>query len=163
MLGAHPANQGTPGTAFAVWAPSAAAVRVVGDWNGWDGRCTRCAPWGRPAVWEIFVPEAQPGHHYKFEVTGVDGGHPLRADPLAQATEVPPANASVVFRSTHAWGDDEWMARRAGRTPLGRAHGGVRDAPRLVDAQPRRQRPRLHDLAQSWPTTCSTWASPTSS
>jgi 1,4-alpha-glucan branching enzyme len=72
---------------------------------------------GASGVWEIFVPEAPPGHRYKFEVMGVDGATQLRADPLAQATEVPPANASVVFRSTHAWGDDEWMARRAGARP----------------------------------------------
>ena len=118
VLGAHPrSHQGTPGTAFAVWAPSARAVRVVGDWNGWDGRVHPMRSLGAAGVWEIFVPEAQPGHHYKFEVTGVDGVTQLRADPVAQATEVPPANASVVFRSTHAWGDDAWMARRAGARP----------------------------------------------
>jgi 1,4-alpha-glucan branching enzyme len=118
VLGAHPrSHQGTPGTAFAVWAPSARAVRVAGDWNGWDGRVHPMRSLGASGVWEIFVPEAPPGHRYKFEVMGVDGATQLRADPLAQATEVPPANASVVFRSTHAWGDDEWMARRAGARP----------------------------------------------
>jgi 1,4-alpha-glucan branching enzyme len=118
VLGAHPrTHQGTPGTAFAVWAPSARGVRVVGDWNGWDGRVHPMRSLGASGVWDIFVPEARPGHHYKFEVVGADGATQLRADPLAQATEVPPANASVVFRSTHSWGDDGWMARRAAARP----------------------------------------------
>jgi 1,4-alpha-glucan branching enzyme len=113
-LGAHPrVHLGTPGTAFAVWAPGARAVRVVGDWNGWDGRVNPLRSLGVSGVWEIFVPEARAGHRYKFEVVGADGETRLRADPLAQATEVPPANASVVFRSTHEWGDDAWMAQRA--------------------------------------------------
>ena len=113
-LGAHPrVHLGTPGTAFAVWAPGARAVRVVGDWNGWDGRVHPLRSLGVSGVWEIFVPEARAGHRYKFEIVGADGATSLRADPLAQATEVPPANASVVFRSAYEWGDGEWMARRA--------------------------------------------------
>ncbi|HLT69309.1 MAG TPA: 1,4-alpha-glucan branching protein GlgB [Acidimicrobiales bacterium] len=110
-------HQDVEGTAFAVWAPNARAVRVVGDWNGWDGRVHPMRVLGGSGVWEIFVPEARPGHRYKFEVVGADGSTTLRADPLARATEVPPANASVVFRSSYTWGDDEWMARRARSRP----------------------------------------------
>jgi 1,4-alpha-glucan branching enzyme len=117
-LGAHPrVHLGTQGTAFAVWAPAARAVRVVGDWNGWDGRVHPLRSLGASGVWEIFLPEAEPGHRYKFEVVGADGETRLRADPLARATEVPPANASVIFRSSYAWGDDAWMDRRAAARP----------------------------------------------
>jgi len=118
VLGAHPrAHLGTEGTAFAVWAPAAQAVRVVGDWNGWDGRVHPMRTLGASGVWEIFVPEAAPGHRYKFEVVGADGDTRLRADPLAQATELPPATASVIFRSGHEWKDDGWMAQRAESRP----------------------------------------------
>src|SRR5690606_28474886 len=114
VLGAHAReHQGAGGTAFAVWAPSARAVRVVGDWNGWDGRVHPMRSLGSSGVWELFVPEAAPGHHYKYEIVGADGETKLRADPLAQATEVPPATASRIFRSRHEWGDADWLARRA--------------------------------------------------
>jgi len=72
---------------------------------------------GASGVWELFVPEARPGHRYKFEIVGSDGITRLKADPFAQATEMPPANASVIFRSSHPWGDGEWMAHRAGMRP----------------------------------------------
>jgi 1,4-alpha-glucan branching enzyme len=118
VLGAHArVHEGIDGTAFAVWAPGARAVRVVGDWNGWDGRVNPLRTLGASGVWELFVPEAAPGDRYKFEVVGADGQTRLRADPLAEATEVPPANASVIFRSNHEWRDDAWMARRAESRP----------------------------------------------
>ncbi|MGH9113859.1 MAG: GlgB N-terminal domain-containing protein, partial [Acidimicrobiales bacterium] len=83
VLGAHPRHhQGVDGTAFAVWAPAARSVRVVGDWNGWDGRAHPMRLLGVSGVWEIFVPEAQPGHRYKYEVLGADGSLRLKADPL---------------------------------------------------------------------------------
>jgi 1,4-alpha-glucan branching enzyme len=118
VLGAHPrAHQGVEGTAFAVWAPSARAVRVVGEWNGWDGRVHPMRMLGASGVWEIFVPEARPGHRYKYEVLGADGSLRLKADPLATASEAPPDTASVIFRSSFEWGDGEWMARRAATRP----------------------------------------------
>ncbi len=118
VLGAHPrAHQDVEGTAFAVWAPSARAVRVVGDWNGWDGRVHPMRSLGASGVWEIFVPEARPGHRYKYEVLGADGSLRLKADPLATAGDAPPDTASVVFRSSFEWGDGEWMARRAAARP----------------------------------------------
>jgi 1,4-alpha-glucan branching enzyme len=118
VLGARPRHhQGVPGTAFAVWAPAARAVRVVGDWNGWDGRVHPMRSLGASGVWEIFVPEARPGQRYKYEVVEAGGATSLRADPLARATEVPPSTASVIFRSDHDWGDGAWMAGRARARP----------------------------------------------
>ena len=106
-------HQGTPGTSFAVWAPGAQAVRVVGDFNGWDGRLNPMRALGSSGVWEIFLPEVGPGAHYKFEVVTAQGQLSLRADPFAFATEVPPATASVVTQSRHKWQDEAWFAKRA--------------------------------------------------
>jgi 1,4-alpha-glucan branching enzyme len=119
VLGAHPrVHQGVDGTAFAVWAPAARSVRVVGDWNGWHGRMHPMRSLGASGVWELFVPAAGPGHRYKYEVLGADGVVRLKADPVAVAAEHPPANASVVFRSRHEWGDARWLARRAASEPI---------------------------------------------
>ena len=111
-------HQGTPGTSFAVWAPGAQAVRVVGDFNGWDGRLNPMRALGSSGVWEIFLPEVGPGAHYKFEVVTAQGQLSLRADPFAFATEVPPATASVVAQSRHKWQDEAWFARRAATSVL---------------------------------------------
>jgi 1,4-alpha-glucan branching enzyme len=122
VLGAHVrAQRGEQGTSFAVWAPAARAVRLVGDWNGWDGRAHPLRQHGSSGVWETFVAGVGPGQRYKFEVVGADGVTRLKADPLAFATEKPPATASVVFRSSHTWsdGDRAWMERRAASNPLG--------------------------------------------
>ncbi|HTY71414.1 MAG TPA: 1,4-alpha-glucan branching protein GlgB [Actinomycetes bacterium] len=105
------------GTAFAVWAPNARGVRVVGDFNHWDGRAHPMRSLGSSGVWELFVPDVGDGTLYKFEVLGADGVRRQKSDPLAQATEQPPATASRVFTSAHVWGDEEWMARRAGSDP----------------------------------------------
>ena len=85
-------HQGAPGTSFAVWAPGARAVRVVGDFNGWDGRLHPMRVLGSSGVWEIFLPGVAPGARYKFEVVGKHGQMSLRADPFAFATEVPPGH-----------------------------------------------------------------------
>ena len=106
-------HQGTPGTSFAVWAPGAQAVRVVGDFNGWDGRLHPMRVLGSSGVWEIFLPGVGPGARYKFEVLTGHGQMSLRADPFAFATEVPPATASIVTQSRHEWQDGEWLAARA--------------------------------------------------
>ena len=105
-------HQGVDGTSFAVWAPNARAVRVVGEWNHWDGRVHPMRPLGASGVWEVFVPGVGPGAHYKYEVEGADGSLRLKADPFAREAEVPPATASVVSESSYVWGDDEWMAAR---------------------------------------------------
>jgi 1,4-alpha-glucan branching enzyme len=118
VLGAHPrVHQGIDGTAFAVWAPSARSVRVVGDWNGWDGRIHPMRQLGTSGVWEIFVPGARRGQRYKYEVLGADGSLRLKADPLATATDISPSTASMIFRSRFEWGDDEWLARRSQARP----------------------------------------------
>ncbi|HWG56703.1 MAG TPA: 1,4-alpha-glucan branching protein GlgB [Gaiellaceae bacterium] len=119
QLGAHVVDDGV---SFAVWAPNAREVSVVGDWNGWDGRSHRLEPTGSSGIWHAIVPEAAEGHKYKYEVRGADGLLRLKADPVAFAAEVPPQTASVVYRSRYEWADAEWMeARREGdvlRKPL---------------------------------------------
>ena len=113
-LGAQPRmHQGTAGTSFAVWAPGARAVRVVGDFNGWDGRLHPMRVLGSSGVWEIFLPGVGPGARYKFEVLSGHGQVSLRADPFALAAEVPPATASIVTQSRYEWQDAAWFAARA--------------------------------------------------
>ncbi|WP_326754834.1 1,4-alpha-glucan branching enzyme [Streptomyces hirsutus] len=113
-LGAHPmTHQGVTGTRFAVWAPNARGVRVAGGFNFWDGAGYPMRSLGSCGVWELFVPGVGEGELYKFEITRPDGSKTLRADPMARRTEVPPATSSVVTSSRYAWGDAEWLARRA--------------------------------------------------
>jgi 1,4-alpha-glucan branching enzyme len=114
VLGAHHrTHEGVTGTAFAVWAPGARAVRVVGDFNLWDGRVHPMRTMGSSGVWELFVPGVEPGARYKYEVVGADGRLRLKADPMAQLAETPPGTASIVTVSQHEWRDDEWMRHRA--------------------------------------------------
>ena len=113
-LGAHVREvDGVAGTAFAVWAPNARAVAVVGDFNSWDGRLHPMRSLGSSGIWELFVPGIDDGTKYKFEIRSQDGRLKIKADPVAFAAEVPPANASVVHRSRHEWSDGEWLAERA--------------------------------------------------
>jgi 1,4-alpha-glucan branching enzyme len=118
VLGAHPDEiDGVAGTRFAVWAPNARRVSVVGDWNLWDGRVHPMRLRREVGVWELFIPAVGPGARYKYELLGAQGTLlPLRADPFAFAGERRPGNASVVVApSTHVWGDDGWMALRAAK------------------------------------------------
>ncbi|MER7333096.1 MULTISPECIES: 1,4-alpha-glucan branching protein GlgB [unclassified Micromonospora] len=106
------------GVAFAVWAPNARGVRVVGDFTGWapdDGWPMRSL--GASGVWEVFVPGASAGARYKYRILGADGYWRDKADPMAAYAEVPPATASVVHHSTYEWGDAAWLERRARRQP----------------------------------------------
>src|SRR5512144_599902 len=99
-LGAHVrTHQGVAGTSFAVWAPSARSVRVVGDFNGWDGRIHPMRVLGSSGVWELFLPGIGEGARYKYEILTATGHVNLRADPFAFRTEMPPGTASVVDRS----------------------------------------------------------------
>jgi 1,4-alpha-glucan branching enzyme len=119
MLGARPLlHDGVAGTAFSVWAPNARSVRIAGDFNDWDDRLHPMRQLGSSGVWELFIPQAGSGDHYKYIV--VDAwGHPRpKADPMATATEVPPGNASRVYASQYEWHDDEWMQRRRDVDPL---------------------------------------------
>jgi 1,4-alpha-glucan branching enzyme len=114
-LGAHPMHhQGVAGTAFVVWAPNAAGVSVVGDFNSWDGRLHPMRSMGASGLWELFVPEVGEGARYKFELHPRDGGPPfLKADPLAFRTEAPPHTASIVHDLRHyQWKDSAWLDRR---------------------------------------------------
>ncbi|MFB6775762.1 1,4-alpha-glucan branching enzyme [Streptomyces sp. NPDC056337] len=113
-LGAHPmTHDGVAGTRFTVWAPNARGVRVAGGFNFWDGTGHPMRSLGATGVWELFLPGVGQGELYKFEITRADGSRTFRADPLARATEVPPATSSVVHASHYTWGDEEWLARRA--------------------------------------------------
>ncbi|MCF8481976.1 MAG: 1,4-alpha-glucan branching protein GlgB [Rhodospirillum sp.] len=115
-LGAHPLDlDGVAGTGFAVWAPNASRVSVIGDFNGWDGRVNPMRQHPGSGVWDIFLPGVGIGSVYKFELTGPDGALlPAKADPYAFHAEKPPHTASVVCGlGTHAWTDQSWMERRA--------------------------------------------------
>jgi 1,4-alpha-glucan branching enzyme len=103
------------GTAFAVWAPNARGVRVIGDFNHWDGRAHPMRSLGSSGVWELFVPGVGDGTRYKYEVLDAAGAWHRKADPMATAAECPPATASIVFTSHHEWGDAEWMRARKDR------------------------------------------------
>jgi len=105
------------GTAFAVWAPNAVAVRVVGDFNHWQGAQNAMRSLGDSGVWELFIPGVEAGARYKYEILGRDGSWRQKADPLAKGTEVPPATASVVVESRYEWTDDAWLAGRSSRDP----------------------------------------------
>ena len=118
-LGAHFIDPGgEAGTHFALWAPSAKGVSVVGDFNGWDERACPLKPrWDSSGIWEGFVPGVRPGALYKFFFRS-PGGEALKGDPFARRWETPPGTASVVWDGSHAWGDGRWMAARAGRKTL---------------------------------------------
>jgi hypothetical protein len=104
------------GVAFSVWAPNARRVSLIGDFNGWDGRRHPMRLRHAAGVWEIFVPRLGPGARYQFEIEGGDGVVRRKADPLARASEAPPATASIVAPLLdHAWSDEAWMAGRADR------------------------------------------------
>ena len=123
VLGAHPRTYDTAqgpvnGTSFAVWAPNARGVRVSGDFNSWDSTAHPMRTLGSSGVWELFVPDVGTGTRYKFDVCGHDGTWREKADPMAFYAETAPANASVVFESSYAWKDQEWLDQRAGRSPL---------------------------------------------
>ena len=113
-LGAHVREiDGVAGTSFAVWAPNARSVSVVGEFNSWDGRLHPMRSLGGSGIWELFVPDVGDGAKYKYEIRTQDNRLRIKADPVAFATEVPPANASVVHCSRHEWSDAEWLERRA--------------------------------------------------
>jgi 1,4-alpha-glucan branching enzyme len=113
-------HEGVRGTAFAVWAPAARAVSLVGDFNHWDRRIHPMRSLGASGVWELFVPGVEAGARYKYEIRGADDQLAQKADPYAQEVEPPPKTASVVFERRHHWGPGEpvWRERRAASTPL---------------------------------------------
>ncbi len=119
VLGAQLTVHGdVPGVRFAVWAPNARRVSVVGPFNAWDGRVFPMRALGGTGTWELFVPGLPEWTIYKFEVLGADGAVRLKTDPLAFAAELRPKTAGLVFdHGRYAWGDGDWMASRVARDP----------------------------------------------
>src|SRR5579863_1662478 len=119
------------GTSFAVWAPNARGVRVIGDFNHWDGRGHPMRSLGGSGVWELFVPGVGEGARYKYEICGPDGHWKAKADPMAALAETPPATASVVTASRHEWADGGAGAAQ----PADLADERVRGAHRVLAAR----------------------------
>ena len=118
-LGAHPCElDGVGGTSFALWAPNAAGISVVGNFNAWDGRLDMMRRLGISGLWELFIPDLGPGTLYKYEIRTPDGGILLKSDPFASATECPPATASRVYQSGYFFNDAAWMSARENQDPL---------------------------------------------
>ncbi len=116
-LGAHLAEfGGVAGVHFAVWAPNAERVSVVGDFNAWSDKTHRMSPVGDSGIWATFVAGLSSGEKYKFAVRGRNGTVQLKADPYATRFETPPHTASIAWDlADYPWGDGEWIAERAGR------------------------------------------------
>lgn len=115
-LGSHPMDlDGERGCYFAVWAPSAYKVEVVGDWNYWDGTADALGVrWDSSGIWEGWLPHAQPGHRYKFRIySNVDDQVVEKADPYACRSEVRPQTASIIAAIDYDWADSQWMSDRA--------------------------------------------------
>ena len=149
-LGAHVTTEdGVDGVSFAVWAPNARSVRVVGDFNSWDGRIHPMRQIGG-GIWELFIPEIGAGYNYKYEIVTASGALTLRADPYAQATEAPPSQASKIYESTYEWNDDDWLAARRDADHL-RAPMSVYEVHlgswRHADGRPLSYRELAHELA----------------
>jgi len=121
-LGAHPATQdGTTGTYFAVWAPDAKQVSVIGDFNGWDRAPNPLAPRADSGIWEGFVPGVGQGTLYKYHIVSRHKGYRVdKADPFAFHAETPPRSASVVWDLDYEWGDAAWLAGREQTSALDR-------------------------------------------
>lgn len=117
-LGAHPAGRRTSdGVRFAVWAPNAESVSVIGEWNGWAPGVDALAPVASSGIFEGVVRSARPGERYKYRLRSRVGGYEVdKADPFAFRAEVPPGTASYIWHPTHAWQDDAWISRRGERT-----------------------------------------------
>ncbi len=119
-LGAHIRQlDGVWGTSFAVWAPNAQRVSVVGDFNGWDGRRHQLRHLGASGVWEIFIPGVGEGAHYKYEIRNIHGHVVLKTDPYGFFFEAAPKNASIVWDlKKFKWSDDKWMKARRDKNAL---------------------------------------------
>ena len=115
-LGAHPiTHDGVKGVSFAVWAPAAAQVSVVGNFNAWDGTRNPMGRLGASGVWETFIPNLQSGELYKYQIQAPGLPFFLKADPYASFAEEPPDTSSIVYASNYRFRDSRWMKKRAGR------------------------------------------------
>jgi len=118
-LGSHMTADGS-GVRFAVWAPNASDVSVIGDWNGWNPDSHKLAPRSdHSGIWEGTVPGIQHGQVYKYRITSHVGGYQVeKADPFATFCELPPATASRVWNLDYTWNDQSWMSSRGARNGL---------------------------------------------
>ena len=172
-MGAHVREiDGVTGTSFAVWAPAARSVAVVGDFNYWEGLLHPMRALGGSGIWELFIPGVVEGAHYKFEIRQQNGELKQKADPFAFETELPPQTASIVHRSTFEWTDGEYLAARKDGPAAGPPDVGLRGAPRLVAAEPaggqplaelrrarrRARRVRVATSASRTSSSCRSWA-----
>jgi 1,4-alpha-glucan branching enzyme len=116
-LGAHLRDiDGVRGVSFAVWAPNAKRVSVIGHFNQWDGRIFPMRRMGSSGIWELFIPEIKAGTLYKYEIKTPNGALKIKTDPFAFAMEMRPATASIVWDlEAYKWHDDQWMANRSRR------------------------------------------------
>ncbi|MEK7354442.1 MAG: 1,4-alpha-glucan branching protein GlgB, partial [Chloroflexota bacterium] len=119
-LGAHPLTvNGSIGTYFAVWAPNARQVFVIGDFNGWNRSSHPLRPRGRSGIWEGFIPGVGKGALYKYYIISHHNGHKVdKADPLAFYSETPSKTASIVWDTEYQWGDQDWMQTRQSHNKL---------------------------------------------
>jgi 1,4-alpha-glucan branching enzyme len=125
-LGSRPMNrEGVDGAYFAVWAPNADAVYVMGDFNGWNKSSHALAPRGSSGIWDGFIPQAGKGSHYKYYIHSRHMGYRVeKSDPYSIFNEIPPKTASIVWDLEYKWGDGDWMA--------GRRRANALDAPMSV-------------------------------
>jgi len=115
-LGAHPiTHEGVKGVSFAVWAPAAEQVSVVGNFNAWDGTQHPMRRLGDSGVWETFIPKLSSGELYKYEIKAPGRPAFLKADPYAFYAEAPPNTSSIVYQSKYRFRDSSWIKKRAGR------------------------------------------------
>jgi 1,4-alpha-glucan branching enzyme len=119
-FGAHPMERnGEWGAHFAVWAPNAQSVSVMGDFNSWDKQASGLQPRGQTGVWEGFIAGVSVGARYKYFVRSASGGYAVdKADPLGFFHTQPPDNSSILWDLTYAWNDAVWMESRAGANSL---------------------------------------------
>jgi 1,4-alpha-glucan branching enzyme len=119
-MGAHQVTvDGKEGTYFAVWAPDAEGVYVIGDFNGWDKRCHSLRPRGQSGIWEGFIEGVKKGNLYKYHIISRYNGYRVdKADPFAFHNEIPPGTASIVWDLDYIWGDNKWMENRYARNSL---------------------------------------------
>jgi 1,4-alpha-glucan branching enzyme len=167
-LGAHViTHEGVEGVHFAVWAPNAERVSVVGDFNVWDGRRNVMRRRGATGVWELFLPGLTEGTIYKYEIRANGGAIlPLKADPVGFGSEHPPRTGSVVRRIEGAdWTDGDWMSAPASRSIHRRADLDLRSASGQLEARRGQAvgRSAITNWPRIWSPTPPTWASPISS